>query len=89
MELKVLGCKNGMNCQSVSHRPVNVNSLSFLSGEAGHKGIPGLQGPPGARGPRGPQGPRLAGVSYNRWGRTSCSGNATVVYTGKEIFVVK
>ncbi|XP_068685703.1 short-chain collagen C4-like isoform X2 [Montipora foliosa] len=62
--------------------PQGLRGIIGTKGEAGHKEIPGLQGPPGARGPRGPQGPRLAGVSYNRWGRTSCSGNATVVYTG-------
>ena len=59
--------------------------LSCSLGETGEKGIPGPEGPLGPQGQRGPQGPRLAGVSYNLWGRTNCSGDATVVYTGKDI----
>ena len=35
----------------------------------------------------GPEGPGLSGVSYNRWGRTNCSGDAVTVYTGKDLKV--
>lgn len=63
----------------------NTFFLSCWLGENGEKGIPGPEGPQGPQGQRGPQGPRLSGVSYNLWGRTNCSGDATVVYTGKDI----
>ena len=52
------------------------------TGPIGRQGIPGPQGPAGPRGTVGPEGPGLSGVSYNRWGRTNCSGDAVTVYTG-------
>ena len=54
------------------------------TGGVGRVGSPGPQGPAGPQGKVGPEGPGLSGVSYNRWGRTSCSGDAITVYTGKE-----
>ncbi|XP_015764089.1 PREDICTED: short-chain collagen C4-like [Acropora digitifera] len=62
--------------------PKGPRGFMGLKGETGEKGIPGPEGPQGPQGQRGLQGPRLAGVSYNLWGRTNCSGDATVVYTG-------
>ncbi|XP_068731841.1 short-chain collagen C4-like isoform X1 [Montipora capricornis] len=59
-----------------------LRGIMGAKGEAGKQGLPGPQGPEGALGPRGPQGPRHAGVSYNRWGRKSCAGNATTIYKG-------
>jgi len=58
-------------------------SLSYI-GDVGRAGSPGPQGPVGPQGTMGPEGPGLSGVSYIRWGRTNCSGDARVVYTGKE-----
>ena len=44
----------------------------------------GLSGKAGVEGPSGPKGEKeLSGVKYVRWGRTSCGGDAQVVYTGK------
>ena len=54
------------------------------TGDVGRAGSPGPQGPAGSQGAVGPEGPGLSGVSYNRWGRTNCSGDAITVYTGKE-----
>jgi len=54
------------------------------TGDAGGAGSPGPRGPAGPQGTMGPEGPGLSGVSYNRWGRTKCSGDAITVYTGKE-----
>ena len=54
------------------------------TGPIGRPGSAGPQGPAGPQGTVGPQGPGLSGVSYNRWGRTNCSGDAVTVYTGKE-----
>ena len=55
---------------------------SFLCspGDVGETGSVGPQGPPG---PQGEKGKGLSGVKYVRWGRTSCSRNATTVYSGK------
>ncbi|XP_078380372.1 uncharacterized protein LOC144663339 isoform X10 [Oculina patagonica] len=56
--------------------------LTGPKGDVGRTGSIGPQGPPGPQGAKGPEGQGLSGVSYNRWGRTNCSGDATVVYTG-------
>ena len=44
--------------------------------------MPGPRGPPG---PQGPPGPRSGGVTYVRWGRTTCPNvtGAELVYTGR------
>ncbi len=60
-----------------------LNFLCLSKGDVGRTGDTGLQGPQGPQGRQGPEGLGLSGVSYNRWGRTNCSGDATVVYTGK------
>ncbi|KAL9965212.1 hypothetical protein ACROYT_G028983 [Oculina patagonica] len=52
------------------------------AGDVGRTGSTGPKGPSGPQGAKGPEGQGLSGVSYNRWGRTNCSGDATVVYTG-------
>ena len=54
-------------------------------GNVGPTGIPGPVGPSGPKGERGAEGQALSGVTYNRWGRTNCSGDASVVYTGMRI----
>ena len=54
-------------------------------------GPPGPQGQPGARGATGPQGsvgpagPRSGGVTYTRWGKSSCPNitGTELVYTGR------
>jgi len=51
--------------------------------EVGKTGNVGPQGLPGTPGAMGPEGRGLSGVNYVRWGRTNCSGDATVVYNGK------
>ena len=64
-----------------------LNSVLFhfimITGEVGKTGNVGPQGPPGPAGEKGPVGQGLSGVSYVRWGRTNCSGDATVVYSGQ------
>ena len=56
-----------------------------FAGNEGPTGIPGPVGPSGPKGERGAEGQALSGVTYNRWGRTNCSGDASVVYTGMRI----
>ena len=54
-------------------------------------GPPGPQGQPGARGATGPQGnvgpagPRSGGVTYIRWGKSSCPANigTEIIYNGR------
>ena len=58
--------------------------MNYILGDVGQAGSPGHQGPAGPQGTMGVEGPGLSGVSYNHWGRTNCSGDARVVYTGKD-----
>ena len=52
------------------------------SGDVGQSGKTGTSGPPGPKGQKGQEGQGLSGVKYVRWGRTNCSGDAQVVYSG-------
>ena len=54
-------------------------------GEQGPRGEPGPPGPQGPDGLQGPPGPRSAGVTYIRWGKSSCPNTpgTDVVYTGR------
>ena len=54
-------------------------------GVAGRDGKTGPQGMKGDTGPQGPPGPRSGGVTYVRWGRTTCpdTEGTEVVYTGR------
>ena len=54
-------------------------------GVAGRDGKTGPQGLKGDTGPQGPPGPRSGGVTYVRWGRTTCpdTEGTQVVYTGR------
>ena len=54
-------------------------------GEPGEPGGKGVHGDPGLRGPQGVQGPQGGGVTYTRWGRTSCpTGQETeLLYSGR------
>ena len=73
-------------------------TLSYCrDGRDGRDGQPGPQGPPGrdgvngskgetgAPGSQGPPGPRSGGVTYVRWGRTTCPNitGTELVYTGR------
>ncbi|CAH3015052.1 unnamed protein product, partial [Porites evermanni] len=46
---------------------------------------PGRDGRDGREGPPGPRG-GLSGVKHVRWGKTNCSGDASLVYSGKGEF---
>ena len=48
-----------------------------ISGDIGLSGKTGVEGPSGPKGEKG-----LSGVKYVRWGRTSCGGDAQIVYIG-------
>ena len=53
-------------------------------GRDGERGEPGVQGPAGEKGEQGPPGPTSGGVTYIRWGNTSCSSTpgTELVYHG-------
>lgn len=55
----------------------------MFAGEAGSGGNVGKQGYPGPKGQKGQEGQGRSGVSYVRWGWTSCEGDAQIVYSGK------
>ena len=52
-------------------------------GDQGAVGKTGAQGPQGAKGEKGQDGTGNSGVKYVRWGRTTCSSGAQIVYKGK------
>jgi len=56
-----------------NHFNMFFKSLTGPPGEKGDTGAPGKQGAPG---------PPSGGVSYVRWGRDSCPGDADLVYKG-------
>ena len=76
-------------------RDVEPDGLPGAQGPKGEPGPaggpPGPQGQPGARGATGPQepvgsaGPRSGGVTYMRWGKSSCPNitGTELVYTGR------
>ena len=53
-------------------------------GDPGPKGSPGVTGEKGDTGSQGPPGPRSGGVTYIRWGRTTCpnTSGTELVYKG-------
>ena len=53
-------------------------------GERGERGEPGVQGPVGETGEQGPPGATSGGVTYTRWGKTSCPtvSGTELVYSG-------
>ena len=56
--------------------PRGLPGTDGKKGEKGETGAPGSQGPPG---------PRSGGVTYVRWGRTTCrdTTGTELVYTGR------
>jgi len=68
---------------------MHKKSFSNVAGDTGPSGTLGTQGPTGTKGQKGQEGKGLCGVKYVRWGRTSCGGDAQVVYTGKCFLVGK
>lgn len=54
-------------------------------GPPGPQGQPGARGTTGPQGPVGPAGPRSGGVTYTRWGKSSCPNVAgtELVYSGR------
>ena len=56
-----------------------------LPGRDGERGPQGERGPPGPQGDQGSPGPRSAGVTYIRWGKSSCPNTPGTqpVYAGR------
>ena len=54
-------------------------------GPPGPQGQPGARGATGPQGPIGPVGPRSGGVTYARWGKSSCPNitGTELVYSGR------
>ena len=61
------------------------DGLPGRDGEDGEPGEQGEQGPPGPQGAQGPPGPRSAGVTYIRWGKSTCpdTNDTQLVYAGR------
>ena len=54
-------------------------------GPPGPQGQPGVRGAPGPQGTVGPTGPRSGGVTYTRWGKSTCPDvtGTELIYTGR------
>ena len=63
--------------------PPGVPGTPGAAGAPGRDGTDGSIGPVGPTGPQGPRGPMGGGVSYVRWGRTTCPSGAELVYYGR------
>lgn len=81
-ELRQMSSLGGRDGRDGREGPAGPRGLPGPKGDVGRTGSTGPQGPPGPQGEKGQEVQRLSGVSYNRWGRTNCTGDATVVYTG-------
>ncbi|KAL9965217.1 hypothetical protein ACROYT_G028988 [Oculina patagonica] len=81
-DLRIKTSLRGRDGRDGREGPAGPRGLTGPKGGVGRTGSTGPKGPPGPQGAKGPEGQGLSGVSYNRWGRTNCSGDATVVYTG-------
>ena len=79
--------QNEVENSALSYIPL----IDKLRGRPGRDGMPGRDGLPGEQGPRGPAGiqglpgPVSAGVTYIRWGRTTCPEalGTELVYSGR------
>lgn len=85
----------GRDGRDVNLGSIGAGIMGNLSGLPGPQGSPGTIGPQGPRGLPGVPGAQVetglpgiagnsteAGSSYIRWGRTSCAGDAELVYQG-------
>ena len=76
--------EKGMKGESGQQGGVGIRGPVGPAGEKGDDGVQGLPGNVGLTGPQGPSG-RSSGVTYVRWGRTTCAGTpgTELVYTGR------
>ncbi len=65
--------------------PVGPTGLPGDTGPQGPSGLPGRtgSGERGLPGPRGMHGSQNGGVTYTRWGKTSCRSEVSQVYAGR------
>ena len=95
-----IGCAAVLESSSIEKRqnddtdPPYIEILQGRDGRDGRDGEPGPRGPPGRdgkvgpkgdMGERGPPGPSSGGVTYVRWGRTTCPNTTgtELVYAGR------
>ena len=65
------GSKGASGTQGVQGIP-GMQGPKGEQGAQGLQGVSGTPGPPGVTGEQGPPGPVRGGVTYIRWGKTSC-----------------
>ena len=65
--------------------PAGRDGLDGPPGKSGRPGIEGADGAIGTKGEQGPPGPMSGGVTYVRWGRTTCPNvtGTELVYRGR------
>ena len=86
-----------LTLDSLEEAAAHIHLIDLLRGRDGRDGLPGRdgedgepgeqgeQGPPGPQGAQGTPGPRSAGVTYIRWGKSSCpdTNDTQLVYAGR------
>ena len=74
--IEILRGRDGRDGRDGEPGPRGLPGRDGKNGERGLKGDPGAQGPPG---------PRSGGVTYIRWGRTTCpdTEETELVYAGR------
>ena len=63
--------------------PKGSRGVHGYQGIAGPRGPQGFTGQKGDRGYRGPPGPTRGGITYTRWGKSSCPSGTSLVYAGR------
>ena len=82
-EMAVMDCEDSM--QGPKGEPGPAGGPPGPPGPQGQPGAKGATGPQGPVGPVGPAGPRSGGVTYTRWGKSSCPNVAgtELAYSGR------
>ena len=60
-----------------------VRGYQGIAGPRGPQGFTGQKGDRGYHGYRGPPGPTRGGMTYTRWGKSSCPSGTSLVYAGR------
>ena len=60
-----------------------IRGRQGIAGSRGPQGFTGSRGQKGDRGYRGPLGPTRGGITYTRWGKSSCPSGTSLVYAGR------
>ena len=82
--IQILRCRDGRDGPQGTTGAVGKDGRDGRDGVRGDRGEPGILGPRGETGEQGPPGAMSGGVTYTRWGKTSCPtvSGTKLVYSG-------